>query len=56
MNGYKINNLPAYANEYAYSVARFVDDELWFYGAYENENRADEVANEINGIVIENTK
>jgi uncharacterized protein YutD len=41
MNGYKINNLPEYANEYKYIVARWCDDELWFYGAWNDEEKAE---------------
>lgn len=33
-------------------VARYIDDELWFWGAYRTEERAQEVADEIGGITV----
>lgn len=47
-----INNLPTYAQNFQYVVARIVDNELWFWGAYNNYNKACEVAAEIGGKVI----
>lgn len=49
-----INNLPAYANEYKYIVVRRVDGEFWFWGAWNDCNRANEVAIEIGGEVVTN--
>lgn len=49
-----INNLPTYANEYKYIVARRVDGELWFWGAWNDLNKANEVALEIGGEVVTN--
>lgn len=49
-----INNLPAYANEYKYIVARRVDGELWFWGAWNDRNKANEVAIKIGGEVATN--
>ena len=49
-----INNLPAYANEYKYIVARRIDGELWFWGAWNDRNKANEVALEICGEVVTN--
>ena len=38
-----------------FMVARLVDGELWYYGTYEEKDRADSVAQEIgNGVVLEN--
>lgn len=54
MNGYKINNFPAYASDYEFNVARLIDDELWFYGSYTDGFKADAVAHEIGGVVIHN--
>lgn len=51
-----INNKPEYANEYEYIVARKIDNEYWFYGAYAHELKAYKVASEIDGIVFHNTK
>ncbi len=39
-----------------YIVASVCDCELWFYGAYESEERAKEVAKEIGGIDFEKWK
>ena len=48
-----INNLPAYALNYEYTVARVVNGELWFWGAWDDESRACEVARELgNGVVV----
>lgn len=49
-----INNKPAYANNYRYIVVRECDKKLWFWGAWDELELADEVAEEINGIVIDN--
>ena len=48
----KINNIPEYADGYKFTVARIVDSELWFYGAYNDEVKARNVAIEIDGMVI----
>ena len=47
-----INNKPAYAHQYEYIVARLVDGELWFYGAWNDKAEADEVAHEVDGLVL----
>ena len=49
----KINNLPAYADNYKFVVARRIDGELWFWGAWNDRNKANEAAREIGGMVIE---
>lgn len=49
-----INNLPEYAKEYKYIVARRIDNELWFWGAWDNRNEANNVAIEIDGEVVTN--
>ena len=49
-----INNEPNYAKDYNYIVARLIDDEYWFYGAYNDGAKAEKVANEVNGEVIIN--
>lgn len=50
----KVNNVSrssGYPNEFI--VARLVDGEFWYYGAYETEERANEVRSEFeNGIVL----
>lgn len=47
-----INNLPNYAKDYDFIVARKCDGELWFYGAYKTVERAVKVAVEVDGYVI----
>lgn len=51
-----INNLPNYAYEYPFIVVRVCDGEFWFWGAYKTNHRAFEVASEIDGTVVYNTK
>lgn len=48
----KINNIPEYAKNREYIVCRYVDDELWFWGAYDDNEKADTVALEIDGLVV----
>ena len=54
IDGYKVNNVPAYAANYNYIVARYdsKSDSLWFWGAFDNEAKAKDVAEEIGGQVI----
>ena len=49
-----INNMPATATQYAYIIAREVEGALWYYGADNNRDRANEVALAVGGIVIAN--
>ena len=49
-----IKNLPPYATKYKYIVARYIDGDFWFWGAYADRNRAYDVALEINGVVVTN--
>lgn len=56
MESIKINNMPEYANHYEFVVVRKVDDQLWFYGAYRNGFKADEIAHEIGGLVVHNVR
>ena len=51
-----IDNMPSYAKDYEYIVARLVDCELWFYGAYDSKDKAEEVAYEIEGLVVHSTQ
>lgn len=49
----RIHNMPEYAAKRKYVVASFVSGKLWFYGAWDDQAKADEVAAEIeNGIVV----
>ena len=48
-----VNNLPSCDLD-KYTVVRYADGGLWYYGTYSNRERAEEVADELgNGLVIE---
>lgn len=47
-----INNLPTYTKDYEFIVVTDCDGELWFYGAYTDEAKAQQVACEIRGQVV----
>lgn len=47
-----VNNVPAYAYEQNYIVAREIDGELWFWGAWLNADIAERAAGVVNGIMI----
>lgn len=49
-----INNLPAYADDYKYIVVRYVDNEYWFWGAWNDSDLANEAALAIGGEVVTN--
>ena len=50
-----INNVPDYAKDYKWIVARFEDGEYWFWGAWNDESKALEIASNIeNATVFEN--
>lgn len=49
---YIINNKPAYADSYEFVVARKVDNEFWFYGAYANGFKADNIASTLGDAVV----
>ena len=49
-----INNLPDYAKEYKYIVTRECENEFWFYGAFNESDRANRAAEEVNGVVFTN--
>lgn len=49
-----INNMPAYASDFTYIVARLCENELWFWGAWDDEAVAYQVAAEIGGLVVQN--
>ena len=48
-----VNNVPAYAYDHRYIVARECDGEFWFWGAWDDLQTAQGVATEISGTVIE---
>ena len=46
-----VNNLPMSYEKFV--VARVVDNELWYWGSWENEADAQSVATAIDGVVVE---
>lgn len=56
MENIKINNMPEYASHYEFVVVRNVDDQLWFYGAYRDGFKADEIAHQIGGLIVHNIR
>lgn len=50
-----IQNMPEYAKNYKYIVARRVDGELYFWGAWNDKDKANSISHELgDGIVIVN--
>ena len=49
----RVENVPSYAFEDTYVVAREYDGELWFWGSFSDVRTATKVAIEIGGEVIE---
>ena len=49
-------NMPEYANDYEFVVAREIDGDYWFWGAYEDCFKADRIAHEIGGVVIHDVR
>ena len=49
-------NEPEYSSHYEFVVAREVDGEYWFWGAYSNGFKAEQAALEIGGVVIHNVR
>lgn len=47
-----VKNVPAYAKDYEYWVVTDIDGELWFYGAYSDRNKANEVALQLGKEVV----
>lgn len=52
----EIKNMPVYANDYEFIVCREVDGALWFFGAYSDGFKADQVATEIGGIILHDVR
>ena len=52
-----IKNKPAYADEYEFIVARKVGDEFWFWGAYADGWKANQIACELDeGVIFHNVR
>ena len=50
----RINNQPAVVSKWV--VASVVNNELWFYGSFENQDKAIRVADMIGGVCLETYK
>lgn len=50
----EVNNIPEDAERYI--VARVFEGELWYWGSWDDKNKAHEVAEEIGGVMVENDK
>ena len=48
----KVNNLPRDWEKYSHIVAREVEGDLWFYGAWYDEDGARKQAREVGGVVV----
>lgn len=48
----KINNIPEYAKDRKFIVCSIVEYELWFYGAYDDYDRAKTAAEFIGGVIL----
>lgn len=51
----EINNIPDYVfdKDYNYWLTKYVDGELWFFGAYDTEKEVNEAKSSLdNGLVI----
>lgn len=49
-----VMNMPEYANNKKYIVARVYNGELYFWGAWDMKEEARNAADEIGGVVVEN--
>ena len=55
INGFYIQNAPTYAEQKKAIIGRVYDDEVWFYGAYDDIKKAYALAAQIeNALVIIN--
>lgn len=52
METLNIINMPEYAKDYEFIVARKIDDYFWFWGAFADGFKAENVAREIGGVII----
>lgn len=49
---YLVKNVPEYAWGYKYWVVTELGEDLWFYGAYDSSDRANQIALDLDKIVI----
>ena len=53
---YNLVNVPEYANHYEFIVVRLVDGAYWFWGAYADGFKAEQVALEVGGVIVHNVR
>ena len=49
-------NMPEYADHYEFVVVREIDGDYWFWGAYSDGFKAEQVAMEIGGMIVHNVR
>lgn len=49
-----VHNVPERAKKNKYIVAQFFDGALWFYGAWDDKDKAKSVAYEVEGLLVQN--
>lgn len=49
---YLVKNVPEYAWEHNYWVVTELGEDLWFYGAYDSSDKANQIALDLDKIVI----
>lgn len=49
-------NMPEYADHYEFVVVREIDGDYWFWGAYRDGFKAEQVAMEIGGVIVHNVR
>ena len=54
INGIRIEFVPAHATEYKYIVCREYEDLYFYYGAYNDEHKAQEVVAMVGGYAVYN--
>lgn len=47
-----VKNMPEYAKNHKYIVVREVEREFWFYGAYDAIDKAERIAEAIDGYIF----
>lgn len=52
----QIYNRPDYAKNYEYFVAKLVDGKFYFWGAFNEKERAEKTAAAVDGVVFHNVK
>lgn len=52
VDGYKVHNMSDSAADKEYIVARLVDDEYWYYAAFDDEAKAIKCASELNNVKV----